>query len=471
MSFLTLQELKLRSDGFVPSSHVQLLRFALDLLAPTIQQTLHSTTQEDESTKYATSLDQKHHDSITAQSAPPLTAIFTTVMCSLLEHSLRILWCQVNNRPDDCFARPSEYYVTLDGHGQRFKHEVMILPYLSDEKTRNELIRVIGAEPCALLSDLFAAPSAEAPNIRSAVCHGSWDGELVNELEGLGATSKTSSGDSRKSDPLLVDAAFALVSCLDMITSNLSGKTRISIYRPVYTYTAMATRSLDRFVRDLAELDALVSTNFSIANCIKTMELQQPKLCGDLRPLKIDLKALKEMAYDLFPTMEKGDDENWIVEDTFSEHQTNLALASNIVVLTLLADASDAIKKYLDGVQERIDVLSMHPSSTKDRRILKTTTRFCSAAMIVRDFYTFTVYVALVTMKDHSQNELRNDGGSPYDATKKKFDREDIVRASERSRMTLSTFDSHIGNNLDRSLKALQQYLQGKAVKKVLLAK
>jgi len=177
------------------------------------------------------------------------------------------------------------------------------------------------------------------------------------------------------------------------------------------------------------------------------------------------------MAYDLFPTMEKGDDENWIVEDTFSEHQTNLALASNIVVLTLLADASDAIKKYLDGVQERIDVLSMHPSSTKDRRILKTTTRFCSAAMIVRDFYTFTVYVALVTMKDHSQNELRNDGGSPYDATKKKFDREDIVRASERSRMTLSTFDSHIGNNLDRSLKALQQYLQGKAVKKVLLAK
>jgi len=342
----------------------------------------------------------------------------------------------------------------------------MILPYLGDEKTRNELIRVIGAGPCALLSDLFAAPSAEAPNIRSAVCHGIWDVELVKELEGLGATSKESTDNARKSEPLLVDAAFALVSCLDLITSNLSsGKTRISNYRPVYTYTAMATRSLDRFLRDLVELDALVSENSSIADCIKTMELQQPKLCGDLRPLKIDSKALKEMAYDIFPTMVKGDDENWIDEDTFSEHQTNLALASNIVVLTLLADASDAIKKYLDGVQKRIDVLSMHPSSTKDRRILKTTTRFCSAAMIVRDFYTFTVYVALVTMKD------RNDVGSPNDATKKKFNREDIVRASERSRMTLSTFDSHIANNLDRSLKALQQYLQGKAVKKVLLAK
>ena len=47
----------------------------------------------------------------------------------------------------------------------------------------------------------------------------------------------------------------------------------------------------------------------------------------------------------------------------------------------------------------------------------------------------------------------------------------DLIKAVERTRMTVSTFDSYSTTNLDRSMKALQQYLQGKAVKKVILLK
>ena len=103
----------------------------------------------------------------------------------------------------------------------------------------------------------------------------------------------------------------------------------------------------------------------------------------------------------------------------------------------------------------------MEPQNTKDHRTLKTSARFCSAAMIVRDFYAWTVYVALLQVK----NYLHNDGDDDIS------NREDVTGATERSRMVLSTVDSYLKTNLDRSLKALQQYIQGKAVKNVILQK
>ena len=101
-SNLRLQELESVSCGgaFVPSSHQNLLRFTLHELGTTC---LSST-----------------------QIAPPLITIFITSMSLLLEHSFRMVWCRVNDRMDDSIARPASYYVTLDGHGQKDKHEVMI---------------------------------------------------------------------------------------------------------------------------------------------------------------------------------------------------------------------------------------------------------------------------------------------------------------------------------------------------------
>ena len=443
-----LDELERKADDFIPPSHMNLLRFSLQELAPT--PTLNKSLE---------SMSGREKSDTIQQSSPRhfLTAIFNTVICSLLEHSLRLLWCKANNRPRDCIARPSEYYVTLDGHGQRDKHEVMITPFLSDGKTRNKLIHVIGAETITLLTDLFASPSLDAPNIRSALCHGRYDDIIISELEGLVTAECPQSSDTI----LMDDTACALISCLELITSNISGESIIErpfAYRPVYSYTAEAVRDLKDVLQNLESLESMIK-NPLIINCIESMEVQHHKLYEDMQALEIDLESIKEMACDLLGT--KTDDEPLAVEDMYTEHQTNIMLADNIAAQALISDVSRFTKSYVKGVEERLDNLALHPTNTKDRRILKTSSRFCSLANICCKLYTFSVYISLVSMKKGLDGWCLDD----------KLCKDDLIKAVERTRMTISTFDSYSTTNLDRSLKALQQYLQGKAVKKVILQK
>ena len=330
----------------------------------------------------------------------------------------------------------------------------MITPFLSDGKTRNKLIEVIGGEAIALLSDLFAAPSNEAPNIRSALCHGRYDNVIISELEGLVTEVSVQGNDTI----LMDDAACALISCLELITSNDSGESMVErtfIYRPVYSYTAEAMRYLKDVLQSLESLESMIK-NPLIINCIESMEVQYPKLYEDMQALEIDLESIKAMACDVFGTM--TEDEPWNVEDIYTEYQTNTMLADNIAAQALILDVSQFTKSYVKGVEERLDNLTIRPTSTKDRRILKTSTRFCSLAKICCKLYTFSVYISLVSMK----NEL--DGCSLDDQLSK----DDLIKAVERTRMTVSTFDSYSATNIDRSMKALQQYLQGKAVKKII---
>ncbi len=157
------------------------------------------------------------------------------------------------------------------------------------------------------------------------------------------------------------------------------------------------------------------------------------------------------MALRLFP---RADDEIWCIEDVYSEHETNQMLAGNIAAAALLSDASNAINRYMNEVEERIDTLAMQPASTKDKRTWKSAARVCSVARIVHTFYQFTMYVAMLQMKAHSVDASQEES-------------EALARVVERSRMTVSTFDTYLTINLDRSLQALKQYLQGKALKKM----
>ena len=329
----------------------------------------------------------------------------------------------------------------------------MITPFLSDGKTRNKLIEVIGGEAIALLSDLFAAPSNEAPNIRSALCHGKYDNVIISELEGLVTEVSVQGNDTI----LMDDAACALISCLELITSNDSGESMVErtfIYRPVYSYTAEAMRDLKEVLQSLESLESMIK-NPLIINCMESMEVQHSE---EIQALEIDLESIKVMACSIFGTMAKTEDEPWNVEDIYTEHQTNTMLADNIAAQALISDVSQFTKIYVERVEERLDNLTIRPTSTKDRCILKTSTRFCSLAKICCKLYTFSVYISLVSMK----NEL--DGCSLDDQLSK----DDLIKAVERTRMTVSTFDSYSATNIDRSMKALQQYLQGKAVKKVI---
>ena len=105
----------------------------------------------------------------------------------ILEHGLRLEWCRVNQCPEHAMAQPGAYYVTLDGHGQKHQHDLILHPYISDDLIHNDsdrenkLISHLGGATVALLTDLFAS-SCGGPNLRASLAHNMWDDHVEREL-------------------------------------------------------------------------------------------------------------------------------------------------------------------------------------------------------------------------------------------------------------------------------------------------
>eukprot|EP00754_Rhynchopus_humris_P006497 Rhum_TRINITY_DN13119_c0_g1::Rhum_TRINITY_DN13119_c0_g1_i2::g.57198::m.57198 len=91
-----------------------------------------------------------------------------------LEQKLRLLFCEVNAgfSAADALAKTDEYYITLDGYGQRGKHEVLLTPRVGSGEA-NALIAALGVPLYSLLVDAFMA--ADGPNVRGAIMHGTVD--------------------------------------------------------------------------------------------------------------------------------------------------------------------------------------------------------------------------------------------------------------------------------------------------------
>ena len=91
-----------------------------------------------------------------------------------LEQKLRLLFCEVNAgfSAADALAKTDEYYITLDGYGQRGKHEVLLTPRVGTGEA-NALIAALGVPLYSLLVDAFMA--ADGPNVRGAIMHGTVD--------------------------------------------------------------------------------------------------------------------------------------------------------------------------------------------------------------------------------------------------------------------------------------------------------
>jgi hypothetical protein len=102
-----------------------------------------------------------------------------------LEHSLRYLFCLCNRLPEYLVAQENTYYSTLDGFGQRSKHQLLLDPFLhprhhtnsptdfssefSSSTSRNHLPDVLGTGAYSLLVDLFFSDAGT--NLRSKFAH------------------------------------------------------------------------------------------------------------------------------------------------------------------------------------------------------------------------------------------------------------------------------------------------------------
>jgi len=181
------------------------------------------------------------------------------------------MWCH-ENQQTKCIAEPGSYYVTLDGHGQRDKHDIVILPFFSQNQeddpreARNRLVYRLGGPTMAFLMDLFTSPHG-APNIRASVAHGSFHGHLLEELDAIEGERDDVSGNANE----LKDTTAALLSVLSILcdsgqhsTSETEhiiankGNIELSSYRPYFSYSALLLAELENMVNSMGPFYAFI---------------------------------------------------------------------------------------------------------------------------------------------------------------------------------------------------------------------
>ena len=97
---------------------------------------------------------------------------FCALALPALEHALRVLHAAANGLgPDAELARMGAYYVTLDGHGQRNVHDLLLGPTSGDAP--NRLLDELCPGVVAALTDLFLRDAG--PGLRGRVVHGEVD--------------------------------------------------------------------------------------------------------------------------------------------------------------------------------------------------------------------------------------------------------------------------------------------------------
>ncbi|CAN0365800.1 unnamed protein product, partial [Ectocarpus sp. 12 AP-2014] len=101
-------------------------------------------------------------------------AFFLVAVLPVLEHGLRVLFSCANDSPGHMFAHAQRYYSTLDGFGQRARHQLLLDQEMSGCPDRpNLLLSALGRGMSACLLDLFMMSAG--PNLRGKVAHGEID--------------------------------------------------------------------------------------------------------------------------------------------------------------------------------------------------------------------------------------------------------------------------------------------------------
>ena len=401
--------------------------------------------------------------------------IFASVVGPLLENSLRIMWCKVNNQ-DKTIAEPGSYYVTLDGHGQRDKHDIVLLPFLSSEENdskqiRNKLTQTLGAPFVALLIDLFASPPG-APNIRASVAHGVFNSYLFQELESITDTATLEVNANERSEEFasksaLDDMTSALISVLDFLSSESASVTARQLkhdllepYRPLFSYSALLLEEVDNLVNKLGPFYDLCTSDrlSSHSSIIPTSPIQREitETLSNLRRQHAEIENMQSRIYKGF-CVDKA--LPWSVDNMFQENANNIIASECGAATLLLSEIAVAAESSFQEILTGIIELEGNDGDEVSSRRRKQIQRSCSIAKLTLDFYSFAAFCGLLFIERRISIYSGEDprfGGISDDI---------LLLAVKRSRMVISTFST--ATMVDRALKAVQQYLVGKAVKAI----
>ena len=389
------------------------------------------------------------------------------LLTCLLEHGLRQLWCCVNHRRQDAIALPNTYYVTLDGHGQRHQHDVVLHPYVSDyendncsnnNNTKNALVEHLGGPIMALLSDLYCSPCG-GPNLRASLSHGLWEAHLEVELAAEG-------GHNEQSEKIW-DIVKVLLVLMEETgnTTNLHAKVSFSTlqgYRSQFSYSAATFRNLEFAMNEIFLLEAPFATTDG-----------QERLKMAKSSTHMDSGLLTEQLFWPRDRLQRlADNVLHIIcsarQDIFHEHDTNRVLACNGAARTLLldvAEACDLFRTALDPALVTPPIPSTNGAPSSRQR--KQRIRVIAASELALLIYTFVTATALLLLEHDLCADQRTTTTTARSTTILVVDRNVLLQAVKRSRMTLSTVSNYICTNSDRAIKAAKDYSKGKAVQTI----
>ena len=398
--------------------------------------------------------------------------ITTSHLLLLLEHGLRLDWCRLHDSHKDSQARHGQFYVTLDGHGQRHKHNLLLHPFMYESllhsspsnDTReacreNLLIRRIGASTVALLTDLLVSP-AGGPNVRACLSHGLLDCYLENELQSLlsrkveCSVSKTCAATDIRMEKDVSGAwdimdilllALARVAAAPNESSSGS-KDALQYYRPVFSYTAVTLQRLRGIQKQLlVRFPEMIQANSDLIESWQVHSaLAPPQSLSQLAVATDDLNdQLNTLLYSLGTSSE-----TWTVLDLLAEHETNQGLASLGATRLLLWELDQAVESFLDRLKPALQLLH---DTTKDRRRSE---RVVACARPAMQIFMFCAAVSFLSLRRGLDKTIGNDAN-------------DLKKAVQRTRMVLSTVDTFLLKNAERAFQAIDSYARGKAVKDV----
>jgi Domain of unknown function (DUF4209) len=360
----------------------------------------------------------------------------TALLGILLEHGLRVEWCHVNNRPHDCIAQPGAYYVTLDGHGQRDRHDLLLHPYYQQCQP-NHLISHLGGSTHALLTDLFAS-ACGGPNIRAALAHGMWDAWIETELGCRITGTKTMVGDEPMKD--MVQIMMVALKCVAIQTPFQ--------YTPLYSYTATTRCSLDTTLEGLCRLELLRET----FRHQPIFEQARGPISHELMDLHVPVGKLRQVSANLPFFTSRNTKSQWTTADVYDDYECNVALANCIAAKTLLSDIGVAICSYCELLEEVVDHLKCSDSATTRQQ--RRSIRLVSMVDVTLSLYSFVTRVALLWI------ESKLLGTTDLSS-------EVLLKGVERSRMCVSTFATFLPTNAERATKSAVEFSKGKATKAI----
>lgn len=389
--------------------------------------------------------------------------MFASIATPLIEHALRILWCR-DNKQNKCVAAPGSYYVTLDGHGQRDKHDIVLMPFMShlDEcrsERENLLVHRLGGPTMALLIDIFASPPG-APNIRASVAHGLFNADLFQELN----TVSRINGDAKFR--LIDDMTSVLIATLEILSDvcNQDGKKAdiishgsisIKSYRPYFSYSALLLSDIDSFVDNMDPFYKLINDGCHLAHSNSSLNVD---IASKMAETSISIDTVLMMQARIYERFGIDKTQEWTTENCFQDHRNNLVASECGAARLLLSEISIAASTYLEELGANLVALEERDQKLSSRR-RKQISRICSTAQLTLDFYSFAAYCAL-TYIERRQSAITST--IEFRSRHDELGNDILFLAVKRSRMVVSTWSTM--KSLDRGLKALEQYVDGKAV-------